>query len=46
MGKMSWEKAIYKVLDEAGVALHYSEISDRILAQKLVRSVVQLLRKQ
>jgi hypothetical protein len=37
-GDLSWDEAIKRVLTEAGGALHYGEITDRIIASKLRRS--------
>lgn len=36
--QMTWREAIVKVLTESGEALHYSEISDRILSQGYYRT--------
>ena len=36
---LSWDEAIREVLTEAGSPLHYAEITDRIIASKLRRSI-------
>ena len=37
--KKTWKEAVLFVLKEAGQSLHYTEVSDRIVQQKLTKSV-------
>ena len=36
--EMTWQEAVTKVLKEAGTALHYKEIADKVVSQKLRKS--------
>ncbi|MEW6621013.1 MAG: HTH domain-containing protein [bacterium] len=39
MSEITWQEAIVKVLMEAGGALHYQDITERILSKKIKKSV-------
>lgn len=39
MKKLTWRKAINKILEESSKPLHYKEITERITSERLVNTI-------